>query len=70
MRTIRINDYVIFDAHTGKRRWLTNLPRRLRAQEYAVRVTGTISYPEPLQTIDIGEVTFEEVEVNAEARME
>lgn len=68
MRKLQIDEYLVVNTYTGKRKWLQTLPR-LGAYDVAIRVKGTVLLPDKLPMIDFGEITIPEFEAEANAGM-
>ena len=69
MKTINIDEYLVINAYTGNRRWLSKRPIRPKTSEIIVRIKGQVKYPEPVFTADFGEITITEAEAHAQASM-
>ena len=69
MKTLKIDEYLVVNLYTQKRRWLTVLPRKLQAYDVVVRIRGTVKVPDMLPIIELGEITIPEIEAMAQAEM-
>ncbi len=69
MKVLKIDEYLIINAYTGSKRWVTKRPMRPKTTEIIVHIKGTVKYPEPIYTADFGEITVEEADVIAQASM-
>lgn len=69
MRKLQIDEYLVVNTYTGKKKWLQSLPKRLGAYETAIHIKGTVLLPDKLPTVDFGEITIPEFEAQANAEM-
>ena len=70
MKVITIDEHLVVNLYSLKKRWLSSLPRRLGAYEVAIRVKGKVRIPDYLPVIDLGDINIEEIDVHAQASME
>ena len=69
MRAIKIDEYLIVNLHSGKKRWLQTAPSRNSAYDVVIRIKGTVKIPDCVPVIDFGEVTIPEIEALVQAEM-
>ncbi len=69
MRILKVDEFLIVNMVTHKKRWCSRLPSRLGAYDVAVRVRGTVKIPDSLPIIDFGEISIPEFEAEAQAQM-
>jgi len=69
MRTVIINEVLVINLYSGRKKWLAKMPRRLAANEVGIKVKGKVNLPDWLPVIDLGEISVAEVEVMAQASM-
>lgn len=70
MKTLKIDEYLIVNLYTGKKRWVSRLPNRLPAYDVAVRVRGLIKIPDIMPIIELGEIAIPDIEALAQATMQ
>ncbi len=70
MVTIKIDEYLVVNLYTKKRKWLAKLPTRMPSYDVAIRIRGTIKIPDMLPIIELGELTIPELEAEAQAEMQ
>ena len=70
MKTVTIDEYLIINAYTGTRRWLSKKPARPKSSEIIVHIKGVVKYPEPIFVADFGELTVTEAEASAQASVQ
>lgn len=69
MKMVKIDEYLVINIYSGKRRWLQILPRKLPAYEVAIRIKGLVKIPDILPIIELGEIKIPDIEALAEAQM-
>lgn len=69
MKRIIIDEVLIINLYSGKKKWMAGVPRRLSAYEVAIRIKGKVNIPDWLPLIDVGEIDIPEIEAAAEASM-
>lgn len=69
MRIVKIDEYLVVNLYSGKRKWLTKLPTRKGAYDVIIRVKGVVKIPDKMPTLDFGEVSIPEIEAIAQAEM-
>ena len=67
MKIVKIDEYLVINAYTGSRKWLQKKPLRPKTTEIIVHVKGVVKYPEPILTVDFGELTVSEADAIAQA---
>lgn len=68
MKQIKIDEYLVVNIYTQKKRWLQVLPRRLQAYEVAIRVKGFVNIPDMLPIIELGEIKIPDIETEVQAQ--
>lgn len=69
MKTIIIDEVLIVNLVSGKKRWLSNMPHRLGAYEVGIRIKGKVNIPDWLPLIDLGEIKIPDLEAEAQSSM-
>ena len=70
MRTLKIDEYLVVNTYTGKRRWLSKIPSRLGAYDVPIRIKATIKIPDMLPVLELGEIAIPDLEAEAQAVMQ
>ena len=69
MKAVKIDEYLVINLYTGKRRWLTQSPTRKSTYDIVIRVRGTVKIPDSIPIIDFGEISVPDFEAEAQAVM-
>lgn len=69
MRTIKVDEYLIVNLYSGKKRWLSQIPNKKSAYDVVIRVKGIVKIPDSVPLIDFGEISIPEIEASAQANM-
>ncbi len=69
MRQIKVDEFLIVNLYTGKRRWLSQNPNKKSAYDVVIRIRGKINIPDSVPIVDFGEISIPEIDASAQAIM-
>jgi hypothetical protein len=65
VRTIVIDEYLVVNVRTGKRKWTIKMPKSLSSNDVLIKVRGKVILPDAVMNVDFGTVTVPELNIES-----